>query len=51
MSKWNTNFQFRSKVKVTGRQKPKKIAAYLTYMFIKLGVADQAPAAQVSTAN
>jgi len=33
-SKWNANFQLkRSKVKVTGRQKPQEIAAYLAYTF------------------
>jgi len=34
MSKWSANFQLkRSKVKVTGRQKPPEIAAYMAYTF------------------
>ena len=33
-SKWSTNFQLeRSEVKLTGREKNLKIAAYLAYMF------------------
>jgi len=36
-SKWIANFQLkRSKLKVTGRQKPQEIAAYLAYMFTYL---------------
>jgi len=34
MRRWNASFQLkRSKIKVTGRQKPHEIAAYLAYMF------------------
>jgi len=53
MSKWSAaNFQLkRSKTKVTGRQKPQEIAAYLAYMFTYLREADQAPATQAWTAN
>jgi len=35
MNKWSADFQLKTwKVKVTGRQKPEDIAAYLAYMFI-----------------
>jgi len=51
MSKWNANFQLkRSKVKVTGSQKPPEYAAFLAHLFT-YGAADQAPAAQEPTAN
>jgi len=34
VSKWSANFQLkRPKVKVTGRHKPQKIAAYMVYVF------------------
>ena len=45
-SKWSANFQFkRSKVKVTGRQKPQENDAYLAYVFSLLTAAAHAPCA------
>jgi len=35
MSKWSSNFQLkRSKVKVTGRQKPPEVTAYLAHVYL-----------------
>jgi len=47
---WNANFQWkRSEVNITGRQKPKNIATYLAYVYLR--VTDQALAAGAPTAN
>jgi len=53
-SKWSANFQLKKgrEVKVTGRQKPQEIAAYLAYRIrVYIRAADQTPTAQAPTAK